>query len=215
MRIVKTDKVDPEERRFLHEQLIGMGSSASMVLDERDVIEFIENNQSDSYSVFDVLIKFINSEFEKIILGSNNIMGSNGSVGTYGASKNSSAEFHKFLTSSLRQITFWVNDTLIPKLKNLGVVDNVDVIYKFCDIDNLAPEDYINLYKVILPFYNVNKDELYKHVGITVEDKPIQANPLTNGQNMKPQAEDSGDGDSSDSNHSQYKFVMNNPKKKL
>lgn len=113
LRVGKTQVRDEALRDNMYNMLDQMGSNAFAVLDLEDTIEYIKDNQTDAYEVFDKLVERVNGEISKLFLGSTMVIDD-------GSSK-SQAEVHEQSFGAITKsdgfyIEEWVNECVIPIL---------------------------------------------------------------------------------------------------
>jgi hypothetical protein len=167
-KVMKTTKQKPEEKRILLEMLKKMGKSASIVLDkDLDEIELINPSSPDAYNVFIQLAQSCDNQIEKLLLGSNVLLGNQQATGSYNMSDSHQTEFHKLLKSDMKEIEFWVNGILIPYLVNLNVIKD-GYEFKFMVDDSMSPMEYKDVLAVLLPHYDVSIEDIERIYGLDI-----------------------------------------------
>lgn len=120
-RIMKTQSQLPDDRQRAEKFLKNMGSSGWGILNSTDEYEIKEATKSDANKVYENLINLINSEISKLVLGATEgVDGASG--GSEARSKTHNQQTDAKLLSILRDIQFYINDNLIPKLEKLNVI---------------------------------------------------------------------------------------------
>ena len=147
LRIGKTKSSIPDERNRFVQFLKDMGSSSFAVLSEGEDVEFVESKTSDSFSVYLEFLKFINSEISKKVLGAVEMIdGSTGGSEARAKVHNLQADYKT--RSELRELKFFINDIVIPKLATLGFVES-GVYFNFDDNEVLSIIDKVKVDKTI------------------------------------------------------------------
>jgi len=135
--IAKTTSNVAEDRERLENFVKDLGKSAWAVLDQNEEIEFIDSNRSDVSNIYNELITLMNKEMSKIILGATMITDDGSS---YSQSETHNRQLNAKTKSDLRRIEFLVNDVLIPKLRELGII-NKNVKFRFDDSEILTLDE--------------------------------------------------------------------------
>jgi phage gp29-like protein len=111
----------------IEEMLQSLGEAAYGVFPEGTQIDFKEASRTDAYMVFSKKIELCNSEISKLLVG--------GTMISDNGSSKSQSETHaenlnkKISVSDRREITFFFNDVLFPKLRELGLF--IDPMFEF------------------------------------------------------------------------------------
>lgn len=118
IRVGKTNSYRPEDRARFEKFLKDMGSNSYAVFDENMNIEFIQAQGTDAYNTYNEMIKMLDSEIAKLIIGGS-MVNSDGS--SYSQSQTHAEQADIKTRSDLRNIEFFVNDELIPLLNKHGM----------------------------------------------------------------------------------------------
>lgn len=138
-RLVRTKSNEPKDRQRLFDFMKNMGSSGFGVLNDNETLELFENQKSDAYNVYDKLIQLLNGEVSKLVLGATEgVDGASG--GSEARSRTHDGQTNSKIISQLRDISFFINDLLIPQLQFLGVIED-DVIFKWVNKEKLNLTD--------------------------------------------------------------------------
>jgi Protein of unknown function (DUF935) len=164
LRVVKTPKKNPQDRQRLYNMVLNMASNAVAVLDMEDNIEFISSPGGDASGVYENLIKMLNKEIYKAILGQT--MSSEDSA-SYSQAFLHNKMFNYKAQMDLRNLEFWTNDILIPKLKDLGLFSD-DVTFKFIDTEKLMMTERINIDSMLLQHYKLDPDYISERYSVPV-----------------------------------------------
>lgn len=142
-RVASTTKTEGAERDKLEEAVKNMGSAGYLLKDPDDMIEFLETNLGGTgYNGYDNLEKRCEAKISKLILGHADALDSTpGKLGSgQGGEENPVSQALEIIENE--DSTFaerFVNNLLIPKLKNLGL-KIPDGLFKFSN--NKEVEEY-------------------------------------------------------------------------
>ena len=141
IRLGKTTASRAEDKDRFTSFLRDMGSLSYAVLGKGEEIEFKESNRTDAHAIYLELINFIDTEITTLILGASDNTSSNngGSLARAQVHEQQSAYKTK---SDLRNITFYVNDNLIPKLQNLNILPE-NIKFRFEEKENIPTADKV------------------------------------------------------------------------
>jgi len=148
-RVAKTTKQDELERAELERAVRDMGSAGYAIIDPMDDIQFLETNLgATGYQGYESLEDRCQKTISKIILGHSDVLDSTpGKLGSQQGGKGEAtspqqeALIHK-QTRDARFIEPIINNELIPRLRNLGII-NVPEGY-FFQFENDSEQDEIN-----------------------------------------------------------------------
>lgn len=178
IRIGKTVKQEVTERKKLYEMLKNMGSSLSVLLDKEDDIQFLSNANSDAFNVYNELIKLCNDEINKLILGAT-MINSDGS--SYSQSQVHQLQFDSLIKQDIRSMEHIINNILIPKLVNLGVIPE-GLKFEFDTSESLDIFQKFEIDKALLPYYELDIEYLNKMYNTSiVGSKALPIIPSQNG----------------------------------
>lgn len=120
--IAKSASQDRKEREQLGNWVKELGRRSTAVIGIEDEIEFKEAKSSDIYSVYLEMIKYLQSNISKVLLGGTEMI-DGGSGGSEARAKVHEQQLNTKINSLIRSLTFFINDNLIPKLAGLGLVN--------------------------------------------------------------------------------------------
>lgn len=158
IRIGKTVKQEPGERKKLFDMIKNMGASLSVLLDKEDDITFLSNSNSDAFNVYNELIKVCNDEINKLILGAT-MVNSDGS--SYSQSQVHQLQFDSLIKQDILATEHIVNNILIPKLENLGIIPE-GLKFEFDTSESLDIFQKFEIDKALIPYYELDIDYLNK-----------------------------------------------------
>jgi phage gp29-like protein len=132
----RTSKTNEEERGEFEKALANMGSAGYILTDLMDEVELIDSKSSgQGYKIYESLEKRCESKISKIILGHADALDSTaGKLGNDSANSPAVQALNDTASVDAAFLEDIVNDTLIPKLKNLGM--NFPEGFKFCFSNN-------------------------------------------------------------------------------
>ena len=167
-RLGKTDVRDEELRDNMYNMLENMGRNAYGVFDKDDELEFIRDNKSDAYNVFNELIERTNSELSKLILGSTMTMDD--------GSSRSQSEVHERTSGAINKedaffIQSVVNDELIPWLNKYHDF-NITGRWVFDDTENTSKAEQFKIDSELVKMgFNVPKEYFTETYSTPINDK--------------------------------------------
>jgi phage gp29-like protein len=163
---LKSNKQDDRARKRELEMLKNMASNMTAVIGLEDELEIVSGNKSDT-SNFETLLSTLNKEIYKAVLGQT--MSSEDSA-SYSQAYLHNRMFNYKAQKDLRNIKFWINNHMIPKLKMLGVVKD-DIKFNFVDEEKLLIQDRINIDTALLQFYDIDEDYISERYNIPITGK--------------------------------------------
>ena len=158
IRMAKTNKINPNERKRLFDLVKNMSKSLAIVLDSSDEIEILDQNKTDVKDIYLELINLCNNEISKRLLGGTLIVDSSGSF--------KQGEIHQRQFDSISRedsifIEHIINDKLIPKMKNLGLIkENIRI--EFDRNEQLSALEKMNIDKILMDKYTLDVNYLNK-----------------------------------------------------
>lgn len=161
IRIGKTNSYKPEDRARFERFLKDMGSNSYAIFDENMNIEFVETSNTDAYNLYNEMIKMVDSEISKLIIGGS-MVNSDGSSLSQSQVHDKQADIKTF--SDLNNIQFWVNDYLIPKLNLHGF--DITSRFEFIIKENMISDWTID--KDIIDRFEVDAQWVADKYGIPV-----------------------------------------------
>ncbi len=168
MRIARTDSANYEDRAKLKKMLENMSSNMTAVLDKEIDIEFKENSNSDANKVFEQLISLLNKEIYKAVLGQT--MSSEDSA-SYSQAYIHNKMFNYKTQNDLRNIEFFINNQVIPKFKNLNLINpEVPCSFSFVDREQITMKERIDIDRIIMSEYTVDKNYIENKYEVPIID---------------------------------------------
>tara|TARA_R110000796_G_scaffold73842_1_gene165856 strand:- start:1666 stop:4503 length:2838 start_codon:yes stop_codon:yes gene_type:complete len=167
-RMGKTNIRDKELHNNMYDMLLNMGRAAFGVFDKDDELEFIANNQTDAYEVFDKLIERANSEISKLVTGS--------TMTTDDGSSRSQSEVHERTSASLSKedaifVEDVVNKQLIPFLNTYHGF-NITGSWAWDDSENTSKKDQFDIdIKLIENGYDLPFDYITETYGTPIDGR--------------------------------------------
>ena len=168
LRVGKTQVRDEALRDNMYNMLDQMGSNAFAVLDLEDTIEYIKDNQTDAYNVFDMLIQRVNGELSKLFLGSTMVIDD--------GSSRSQAEVHEASFNAIVKadaffIQEWVNECIIPLLNKYHGF-NITGKWVYDDTEQVSRKEQFEIDLAIINTgkYNIPADYLMETYGTPLEE---------------------------------------------
>jgi len=146
--IGRTNSNLESEKNDLKDFLSGLSLSSSAVLDKQTDIEFKETSRADAYSVYKELINSTRDDINTVILGGTELT-SGGQGGSEARATVHSEQSNYKTKADIRFILNNVNNVLIPKLKELGLI-NKDIKFEFASDDNITPSEKIKIDKELM-----------------------------------------------------------------
>ena len=120
---LRTDSDNEDELRNKEDYLKGVGKNSYFITDKDDEIEFLERNGTTAYKLVSDLAAFLNTEIAESI---NAQAAATEAKSFVGSAEVQERILDSFTTSRMRNMTFWVNDVVIPKLMT---IDNGMYVY--------------------------------------------------------------------------------------
>lgn len=153
--------------------------SAVAVIEEGEELEVLESKQTDPYKVFQELIRNMNSEMSKKVLGQDATTDSQGTKGTYGSLQVLEGVEAVRTASDKLFIRDLINDHLLPRLNNMGF--NLEGHqFDWDEMTDLAPDKYVDAVVKLSGMYELDMEQIQNKTGITILGKKQQtANPLS------------------------------------
>lgn len=179
--VLTTDRQEDEDLNTIERNLQNLGSNGYFVKDSTDTIDYLEFTNSDNgYQVYDNLEKRLNAMVSKLLLGHADAIDS--TTGTLGAGQGEDSP----VATALREIksvdsvylSSYVNDMLIPKLRNLGLKIKEGLVFNFINSEekeqaetklNKTRSDVTTYVKTLAEAgYKVDEKWLSEELGIPV-----------------------------------------------
>lgn len=159
----------------VEKQLLALAEASVGVFPEGTTIKFDEANRTDAYNVYSKFIEQNTNEISGVIVGSNTL--------SLNSANRSQTEVHersldfKISQSDRRDITFTVNDELIPLLKLQGYnYLSDDDVFEWCESkEEIELSKYWEIAKGIMVDYEVEQDWLSATFNIPIVGKKQQS----------------------------------------
>jgi hypothetical protein len=159
----------------VEKQLLALAEASVGVFPEGTTIKFDEANRTDAYNVYSKFIEQNSNEISGVIVGSNTL--------SLNSANRSQTEVHersldfKISQSDRREITFTVNDELIPLLKQQGYsyLSDDDVFEWEESKEEIELSQYWTITQGIMNDYEVNMDWLAETFNIPIVGKKQQS----------------------------------------
>lgn len=169
LRIGKTNSTDPATINQFQDFLSNFGVSKWGLFKPNDQIEIIAQQSSDSYQVFDEMIKMVNNEISKLVLGQTSTMDEKAFSG--------SAEVHERVLDTYEDsdehfIMSELNYKLKPLLVSRGIMSETDSI-GYTEDEGLDPLDKIKIDAELLKYYTLSPEYIKETYGTDVEVKEV------------------------------------------
>jgi len=146
LRIGKTKSQNPEDIEKFKAGLQKMGSSAWALLQDEDEINFVEQQKTDAFQIYNQLLTYIDNEYAKQIIGGTEIT-SGGSGGSEARANVHNEQFEYITKFDLRKLKFYINENIIPRFKAKGILKG-DVIFDWINEERMTMTEKINIDKI-------------------------------------------------------------------
>lgn len=175
IRIAKLGTLSDDVKNEVASWLKTMGTASYGVFPQFADIEIKESNNRDAFNVFMKKIETVDSQLSILINGQ--------TMTTSDGSSRSQAEVHErtedeITEADIKEILNWINDDLVPLLRNSGYDIKED---EHIGIETVTdPAEKIEIDAVIMEKsgYQLTKDYLEKTYGVELEDKPEPPAPI-------------------------------------
>lgn len=172
LRIGKTNITDPERKQNMMSMLAALTQGAYAAIDMDDIIELVQEQKGDPYSIYKELIKVCDEAISKIILGSTMV--------TDSGSSRSQAEVHENTTDDVIlmdkiDLQTVVNEKLIPRMQKLGMIPEGKYTCVWDFDERLNIKDWAGVIQQLsMAGYKLSKEEVENRIGVELEDMPEQ-----------------------------------------
>ncbi|MCZ2141608.1 MAG: DUF935 domain-containing protein, partial [Bacteroidia bacterium] len=176
-RSVTTNYNDDDRRRQLGVIMENMGSAGWAVLNEGEKVELLQVAAGDPYKCFQELIKVLDSQMSKFVLGQDSTADGASKTGTYGSMEvlqEISEDRHE---SDLINACNIINNVLFPKLRLLGYKLSDTDVFEWDKSLELGVAEYVDYVEKLAPFYDIDTEEVSKKIGIKLTAKKTEAAP--------------------------------------
>lgn len=167
-KIFSTTKQNPAERENIARQLQEMGAEVVMVKDPEEIFELLSPVSTDAVNIFKGFFEFANGEISKHILGHEQLQGNNDKKsGAYSNSKSGNEEFQKRLGNKVFELDCYMNDYIMPRWVTLGYIpEGLEFAHEA--IANIGPNELNEYLKTVLPYFEVDPQNLEETFGIII-----------------------------------------------
>ncbi|MCH4824285.1 DUF935 family protein [Gramella lutea] len=196
-RWVTTDSYSDTRHRELAEMMASMVNNHWAVLQGNEKIEVMQTNGANAKAVFDDLIKRMNSEMSKGILGQDGTTNSNDKSGTYGSLKVMQDVADDRHDADKTDIAYLINDELLWRMEMISPLYKGITNYSFewDESKELSPEDLVEtVVKLSSAGYDVDIEYITQQTGIPVtgiRQMIAEATPNEKGEKKKPNSKQS------------------------
>lgn len=166
MRVMKSDVTNEREEKL--EQLANMGRSPYALISHDEELELHEASTGTGYKTYEDYSKYLDSQISKCVLGQ--------TMTTDDGSSQSQANVHaEVLNTRTVQDTWFleatINDTLIPKMKALGVPFPEGAKFKVVDKEKLSNAEKFNrVLELKKAGFNVPKEWITEEFNIPLDE---------------------------------------------
>tara|TARA_R110000823_G_scaffold309594_2_gene433952 strand:- start:477 stop:1703 length:1227 start_codon:yes stop_codon:yes gene_type:complete len=185
IRIAKLGTISEEVKAEVAQWLKEMGTASYGVFPQFADIEVKEANNRDAFNVFMKKIETVDSQLSILVNGQ--------TMTVSDGSSRSQAEVHQdtqddITHADLRNIVNWLNDNLVPLLRNCGYDIGPD---EWIGVEQVTdPEQKIKIdAELMRNGYRLKKEYLEKTYGVELEDAPEPVVPPANDPTKKPDPE--------------------------
>lgn len=185
LRVGRTNLADEDRAKSMYAALRDMASAAFAVLDKDDDVELVASVKSEG-KVYENFLRWCDEQISKTLLG--------GTMNSDNGSSRSQSEVHERLADEysefdLKNLTYVVNDKLIPLLINLGL-DLTNCTFEFYEIEDRDELFTMTSELLKLGVYDIDDKWIETKFGVPVTKREIQQPPTltpdTTGNFQKP-----------------------------
>jgi hypothetical protein len=173
LRVGKTDLRDNERRQNLIDMFEEMTGSTYVIQDYEDEVELIEQKSgNDPHNIYGELISKCDQAISKIVLGQTGTTDEKTHVGSAGVHK---GILDDIIFSDKLDISKEVNEKLIPRMKNIGMIDSGKKVFGQWDFsEQIDISKHVeNIQKLSMSGYVVPSEEVIKKTGYDVDTSVI------------------------------------------
>lgn len=173
-----TVRSTPEALNEIEDMLFQLGEAAVGVFPEGTNIDFKEANRTDAYQTFDRMIERNNTEISKLIVG--------GSMVSDDGSSRSQSEVHernlddRISANDRRNITFFINDVVLPLFANKGVVIKENHQFTFDTTQELGLMEHWQIVQQLMYVADVDMDWVSKTFNVPLKERKRLNLDITN-----------------------------------
>ena len=167
-RFIKTNTQDDEMLNRAESMLKEMGSAAAFVIDTSEEFEFAKGTDTNG-DVYNNLIRLCNNE--NSMLWSGAVVGQDTENGNRSKEEVSVSILDRLISSDMRAIERYMNNTVIPALVAIGWLKQTTSKFRFSAVED--SDKLWSIVKEILPFKDVDNEFITEKFGIPVKDKVV------------------------------------------
>ena len=170
LRIGKTDIADPEMKQNMLDMLANLNQGAYAAIGYEDIIELLQEQKGDPYSIYEKLIKVCDEAISKLLLG--------GTMITDSGSSRSQSEVHErgldsIIFADKIDLQTVVNEKLIPRMQILGLIPEGDYAGVWDMDETLSIGEWADVFqKLGLAGFKPTKEEVENKIGLELDDIP-------------------------------------------
>ena len=166
--VVKSPIKNTDKEVEFMEQLEELGGAIKMLLDSNDDVSFLQPNSTDAYQTFVQLINTCDETVANMVIGGSTLM-KTGNNGSYALSSNQMDITILKRKNDLKLIERFTNNTLIPKLKRLGIIPiDLNIKFEFGDVEQLTRAEQIEIDSRLMQYYDMDIPYLNKKYNTTI-----------------------------------------------
>ncbi len=166
-RWVKTNSRDARRFKQLEQMMQDMISSAYGVIEGDEEIQIMQTPGTDAYRVFDELIKRMNSEISKRLLGQDGTSDNKDASGTYGSLKVLQGVAEDRHAADKASVGYIVNNELLPRLTALGYPFK-GVRFEWDGLRDLAPMELVDAVAKLGMVMDIDPKYVEERTGIKI-----------------------------------------------
>lgn len=165
---VTTETADPKRMDQLEDMLTQIRSRLWAILKAGEKFEVMPTPGVDAHKVFDELIKRMNSEMSKRVLGQDGTSDSKDTKGTYGSLQILAGVAEDRHQADKAFVAHVVNNDLLPRLAKLGYKLG-DARFEWDELADLAPMQLVEAVAQLAPHYDISPDYITERTGIRID----------------------------------------------
>ena len=185
---ITTDNPTTKRQEELFKMAQEFFSNSFVVLRNGERVEVGKVPSTDTYNVFDAMIKRINSEISKVILGQDATTTNKDSKGTYGSLKVMQEVANDRHESDKLFIQYIINKKLLPLLANLSskYTGFADAVFEWDQSENLDNGTYLDrVIRLKQAGFEIDPDAVAERTGIPIIGIQAPEGPNPDGEKKK------------------------------
>lgn len=156
----------PEQVREIERFIKDMASRGYAIIDKDDELKLEACKSPDAFQVYKEQIQALNTEIACMILGADYI---DNKAGSHAQSKTKDRQADIKTVSDLRLLEYWINETVIPKLKNLDVPIPVNCYFKFEKEQQLTENEVFTNAMKLLSYADIPAEYFTDRFGVPID----------------------------------------------